>query len=50
MANVHDVIPPFQLIQPTSLDEAVEAADAYGSARWRSAGHAKPAGVSRSGP
>ena len=38
MANVNDVIPPFQLIQPTSLDEAVEAVDAWGDEAWIIAG------------
>ena len=38
MAIVHDVIPPFQLIQPSSLDEAVEAVDAYGDEAWIIAG------------
>ena len=38
MANVNDVIPPCQLIQPTSLDEAVEAVDAWGDEAWIIAG------------
>ena len=38
MAIVNDLIPPFQLIQPSSLEEAVEAADAYGDEAWIIAG------------
>ena len=38
MATVNDVIPPFQLIQPTSLDEASEAAADLGDEAWIMAG------------
>lgn len=38
MANVNDVIPPFQLIQPTGLEEAVEAVEAWGDEAWIIAG------------
>jgi xanthine dehydrogenase YagS FAD-binding subunit len=38
MAIVNDLIPPFQLIQPSSLDEAVEAVEAYGDEAWIIAG------------
>ena len=38
MAIVNDLIPPFQLIQPSNLEEAAEAADAYGEEAWIIAG------------
>jgi xanthine dehydrogenase YagS FAD-binding subunit len=38
MAIVHDVIPPFQLFQPTSLDEAADVILAYGDEAWIMAG------------
>jgi xanthine dehydrogenase YagS FAD-binding subunit len=38
MAIVHDVIPPFQLYQPASLDEAVELLQAHGDEAWIMAG------------
>ena len=38
MAIVHDVIPPFQLFQPTSLDEALDLAAARGRDAWVLAG------------
>ena len=38
MAIVNDLIPPFQLIQPSSLEEAAEAAESYGDEAWIIAG------------
>ena len=38
MALVHDVIPPFQLFQPASLDEALELLEARGQEAWVLAG------------
>jgi xanthine dehydrogenase YagS FAD-binding subunit len=38
MAIVHDVIPPFQLFQPASLDEALDLLDARGQDAWVLAG------------
>jgi xanthine dehydrogenase YagS FAD-binding subunit len=38
MAIVHDVIPPFQLFQPTSVDEALELLGARGDEAWVLAG------------
>jgi len=38
MATVRDVIPPFQLFQPTSLDEAVDLVTELGDAAWIMAG------------
>jgi len=38
MAIVHDVIPPFQLLQPSSLDEAADMVEAYGDEAWIMAG------------
>ncbi|MDH3208362.1 MAG: xanthine dehydrogenase family protein subunit M [Gemmatimonadota bacterium] len=38
MAILHDVIPPFQLFQPSSLDEAAELLEAYGDDAWIIAG------------
>jgi xanthine dehydrogenase YagS FAD-binding subunit len=38
MSIVHDVIPPFQLFQPTSLDEAADLLEAYGDEAWVMAG------------
>lgn len=38
MAIVHDVMPPFQLYLPTSLDEAVDLLDTYGDEAWVMAG------------
>lgn len=38
MAVVHDVIPPFQLFQPTTVDEAAELLEAYGEEAWVMAG------------
>jgi xanthine dehydrogenase YagS FAD-binding subunit len=38
MAIVHDVIPPFQLFQPASVDEALDLLDARGPEAWVLAG------------
>jgi xanthine dehydrogenase YagS FAD-binding subunit len=38
MAIVHDVIPPFQLFQPTSIDDALELLEARGEEAWVLAG------------
>ena len=38
MATVNDIIPPFQLIQPTSLEEAADAARDFGDRAWIIAG------------
>ncbi|MCC7181632.1 MAG: xanthine dehydrogenase family protein subunit M [Acidobacteria bacterium] len=38
MAIVHDVIPPFQLFQPASVDEALDLLDARGQEAWVLAG------------
>jgi xanthine dehydrogenase YagS FAD-binding subunit len=38
MALVHDVIPPFQLFQPTTVDEALDLLDARGAEAWVIAG------------
>ncbi|MGE3888195.1 MAG: xanthine dehydrogenase family protein subunit M [Vicinamibacterales bacterium] len=38
MAIVHDVIPPFQLFQPASVDEALDLLDARGQEAWILAG------------
>ena len=38
MAIVHDVIPPFQLLQPSSLDEAADLVAAHGDEAWIMAG------------
>lgn len=38
MAIVHDVIPPFQLFQPASIDEALDLLDARGHEAWVLAG------------
>lgn len=38
MAIVHDVMPPFQLYLPGSLDEAVDLLDTYGDDAWVMAG------------
>ena len=38
MATLHDVIPPFQLFQPTSLDEALALLEAHGDEAWIMAG------------
>ena len=38
MAIVHDVIPPFQLFQPASVDEALDLLDARGNEAWVLAG------------
>ncbi len=38
MAIVHDVIPPFQLFQPSSLDDALELVDTRGNEAWVLAG------------
>jgi len=38
MSIVHDVIPPFQLFQPTTLDEAAELLRAHGDQAWVMAG------------
>ena len=38
MAIVHDVIPPFHLFQPASLDEALDLLDARGQDAWVLAG------------
>lgn len=38
MAIVHDVIPPFQLYQPASVDEALDLLDARGQDAWALAG------------
>ena len=34
MAIIHDVIPPFQLYQPTTLDDAAELAREHGDEAW----------------
>ena len=38
MAIVHDVIPPFQLFQPTSIDDALDLLDTRGEEAWILAG------------
>ena len=38
MAIVHDVIPPFQLFQPASVDDALELLEARGEEAWVLAG------------
>ena len=38
MALVHDVIPPFQLFQPSSIDDALELLDTRGREAWVPAG------------
>ena len=38
MALVHDVIPPFQLFQPATVDEALDLLDARGAEAWVLAG------------
>ena len=38
MAIVHDVIPPFQLFQPASVDDALDLLDARGHEAWVLAG------------
>jgi len=38
MAILHDVIPPFQLFQPASVDEALDLLDARGPEAWVLAG------------
>ena len=38
MALVHDVIPPFQLFQPSSVDDALDLLDARGHEAWVIAG------------
>ncbi len=38
MATVHDVMPPFELYLPTSLDEAADLLDTYGDDAWVMAG------------
>ena len=38
MAFVHDVIPPFQLFQPASVDEALDLLNARGQEAWVLAG------------
>lgn len=38
MAIVHDVIPPFQLFQPASIDEALDLLEARGDEAWVLAG------------
>ena len=38
MALVHDVIPPFQLFQPASVDDALDLLDARGAEAWVIAG------------
>jgi xanthine dehydrogenase YagS FAD-binding subunit len=38
MALVHDVIPPFQLFQPSTVDEALDLLDARGAEAWVLAG------------
>jgi len=38
MSIVHDVIPPFQLFQPTTLDEAADLLRAHGDQAWVMAG------------
>ena len=38
MAVVHDVIPPFQLFQPASVDDALDLLDARGAEAWVLAG------------
>lgn len=38
MAILHDVIPPFQLFQPSSVDDALDLLEARGSEAWVMAG------------
>ena len=38
MAIVHDVIPPFQLFQPASIDDALDLLEARGAEAWVMAG------------
>jgi xanthine dehydrogenase YagS FAD-binding subunit len=38
MGIVHDVIPPFQLLQPSDLDEAADMVQAHGDGAWIMAG------------
>jgi xanthine dehydrogenase YagS FAD-binding subunit len=38
MATIHDVIPPFQLFQPTTLDDAADLAREHGDEAWIMAG------------
>lgn len=38
MALVHDVMPPFQLLQPSSIDEALDVLDQRGAEAWVMAG------------
>jgi xanthine dehydrogenase YagS FAD-binding subunit len=38
MATFHDVIPPFQLFQPSTLDEAADLLETYGEDAWIMAG------------
>ena len=38
MALVHDVIPPFQLFQPATVDEALDLLDTRGAEAWVLAG------------
>ena len=38
MATIHDVIPPFQLYQPTTLDDAADLAREHGDEAWIMAG------------
>ncbi len=38
MATIHDVIPPFQLFQPTALDDAADLVREHGDEAWVMAG------------
>ena len=38
MATINDVIPPFQLYQPTTLDDAADLAREHGDEAWIMAG------------
>ena len=38
MATIHDVIPPFQLFQPTTLDDAADLVREHGDEAWIMAG------------
>ena len=38
MAMIHDVIPPLQLFQPSTLEEAVDVVEAHGDEAWIIAG------------
>ena len=38
MATIRDVMPPFELLQPTSTEDAVALLDEHGSDAWVFAG------------